>query len=344
MTKYEDPTTWRLQTPGGIPYRLVERSGDFGWQQTTCTESVLIEATSLRAFVREVFPLPTFLNGLPRWQALAMQGSLPLLARNIHFSNHVPGIPIDPFGADSDPELPEGTYHPILRVDITYDDATDSPGTGSGGDADDNDPTTFLQISCQAAGEYLRRQNLNSRWYNDATGIVRPNTDVDLPAAKLIPMTEWTITWPWLNYNFFKTVMVPRLRAANGKVNSTTYELLFDAPAETVQMVGWDYDEEHQILFSGEEELEAGQYIQNPVRLSVKMLEKNGGLLASSYLPVDVALDPEAPINHTQEAMYIGHNHFWRPEEGVWRRLLINEDNESVHELYDFNSLFAIPE
>jgi len=338
---YTDPTTWRQSTVGGIKYRLVNRSGNFGFNRTDATETVLIKATDLQAFVREVLPLPTFLNNMPIWQATAMKGNLPLIAKNVSWSSHVDGLPIDPFGADT--SAVTGTYHDIIKVEISYDDDPQSPGSGGGGDAKEDDPETFLEISCSAAGEFIRTESLNAYWFDDVGGDVTQNTTLELPNSVFVPLIEWNFTWPMLNYDFYKNTMVDRLRSANGRVNSSTFELLYSAPAETLLLTGWEHTEEHQMLFSSE--TSNPLYTHAPIRLTVKMLEKNVG-------PIQIRFGEQAGQNSpdkvtpdgdvVQEAPYVGHNHFWDKKEGRWRRYLTNgATGDSVYQSYDFNTLFT---
>jgi len=305
---------------------------------------MLIEAHRLQDFIREVFPLPTLINGLPMWQARAMSGTLPLLAKTIRFSEHVGGVPIDPFG--SDPEAPDGTYHPVIRVELSYDDSAEYPGSGGGGETSENDPETYLQIECTSSGEFLNTESAKAVWYNEATGITKQNVIPELPTGQYIPQQEWAITWPMLNYDFYKNTMVPRLRAANGRVNATTFSVLYDSPPETLLLTGWSASEEHQVLFFSE--LQDPLYTHAPIRLTVNILEKNVGLLTNRHITVEDLQDVEAPIDDdlwTNSPIYIGHNHFWHPEDGVWRRLLPEgfQARRSTYETYEFNNLFASP-
>lgn len=334
---YDDPSTWRLETAGHIRYKLCERSGSFDFDQVTCNEVILIRASDLPAFLRESFPLPTMVNGLPRWQARGMPGSMPILTKTVSWSEHVNGVPTDPF--NSDPDAPPKTYHPVIRVEITYNDNAEQPGSGGGGDANENDPETFLQIEASGAGEFLIIQSRNAQWQDDTNGQAEANTTADLPASRLVAETEWTITWPMLNYEFYKTVMVPRLRAARGTVNLTTYSLLYNAPAETLLLTGWDASEEHQVLFDNE--LPGGidsdpQFFHAPVRLTVKMLEKNAGALGTHY---SATFNPGG----SDRTVYAGHNHIWQPKEGKWKRLLVNGLDENLYHTYEFANLFAVP-
>lgn len=308
-----DPSTWRLTTPGGIPYKRHSENGHEGrmtWDAVEATEKYVIEAARLEDFLREMFPLPVVENGMSVIKYGTLQGSLNITASEVAWTGYPSGMAFDPFGADT--EASYGTYARLALVTVKFNDSLDK-GDNSGKGVDPTDPTTFLEISANAAGEFIHTPIPGSNWQN-ASGDSVENTTPNAPAQIIVPETEWSLTWPRVQGAYFRDTLIGRLRAILGKVNDSTYSLLYDAPAETLLFVGWDMSEERQVYFSSETGYVS--FLQKPLRISMKILEKRV----------------------TESGSIKGHNHVWRPGVG-WQKLLIN-GTDPLYTSYNYNSLF----
>lgn len=313
-----DPTTWRLTTPGGIPYKRHSEGGHEGrmtWDSLEVTEKYLIEASQLQAFLREMFPWPVTEadeDDIPIIKYGTLQGTLNITASEVAWTGYPPGQPFDPFSAD--PDAPFSTYARLALVTVKYNDSLDKGDNGGKG-SDPDDPTTFLEIGASASGEFIHTPIPGSSWEN-ASGESTNNTTPTAPAQIIVPETEWSLTWPRVSGKYFNNVLIGRLRNIMGKVNSTSYSLLYNAPAETLLFVGWDMSEERQVIFNSE--LGTLSFLQRPLRVSMKILEKRVV---------------------TENNAIKGHNHVWRPGSG-WQKLLIN-GTDPLYQSYNYNNLFA---
>lgn len=314
---YRDPTTWRQKTVGNIPYRTVSHEGTMTFEKVDATEEYLVAASDLQAFIRELFPLPVIKNGIPLYQYRPMPGSLRITASSVSWKSHDQGLPVDPWGAD--PNAPNGTYYPVCLVTVRYDDEVTKPD-GNEENPDENDPKTFLEISANSAGDFIHSPIPNSSW-EQTTGTSEPtsNTTPNAPVQLIVPETEWTLNWPRVSNQFFEDILITRLRDAMGKVNSDIYPLLYNAAAETLLFVGWTMSEERQFLFN--DETNQVQFLRPPLKVSVKMLEKQVEYIVGSTTHI------------------AGHNHVWRPGYG-WRRLLF-DGVTPLHQSHNFNNIFA---
>lgn len=310
-----DPSQWRLSTPGGIPYKRHSENGHEGrmtWDSMEVSEKYVIEASRVEDFLREMFPLPTVEDDIPVIKYGTLQGSINITASEVAWTGYPNGMAFDPFGAD--PDATYGTYARLALVTVKYNDSLDKGDNGGKG-ADPDDPTTFLEISANAAGEFIHTPIPGSSWEN-ASGESANNTTPTAPAQIIVPETEWSLTWPRVSGVYFRNVFIDRLRSILGKVNTSTYSLLYDAPAETLLFVGWEMSEERQVFFSAEQGTVS--FLQKPLRVSMKVLEKRV-----------VAEDNSIK----------GHNHVWRPGSG-WQKLLIN-GTDPLYASYNYDSLFA---
>jgi len=118
----EDPSTWRLQTSGGVKYKLVHGfpNGTFEDEDASIQEKYIIRSTDLLKFVSESFPstFSTPLGDIQVFPNRPMPGLGSLSTKNISFESLDSGRPVDPFG--SDPTASEKTYSQFLYVTITY--------------------------------------------------------------------------------------------------------------------------------------------------------------------------------------------------------------------------------
>lgn len=323
-SKYEDPTTWRLRSAGGIPIRLVERSGSFTSEDADAEEVYLVRASQLFSFILEVFPAPIPFGQSVLYPALRrFPGSFgPILkVKEASWESNVPGMPIDPFIAD--PLAPDGTYHPIVRLTLKYGTVKDEDEDDD--ESDPNDPDSFLRVTGRAAGEYIHSQAPGAKWQKKSIpDLDQPQSDEfgnpinpdekeqgqapNVPATILVPETEWTVTWSRIPLTVFRNQIVSRLRSRLGKVNSEVMPLLHGAKKETILFAGYDFDEQYTWRTD----------TQPPVRLSLKFLEKR----------------VESPIG-----VIGGHNHFYRPGKG-WERLLVNGEDPAFRSA-DMNGIWT---
>lgn len=311
-----DPSTWRLQTASGVRYKKLEHTGSLTFNSISCKEVYVIEDADLLTFIRDFFPLPELSSPvLPVTTYGVMQGKINITASNMEWQAHIEGLPIDPFQADVD--APYATYCRLLRVTVTFDDEVAKPENNG----DPADPTTFLEISANASGDFFHTPIPSAIWETSDTDSTGVNTAPNVPAQINVPEIDWTLTWPRVNELHFRNVLLPRMRAAMGKVNQNTFSLCYNAAPETLLFVGWDMSQERQFLFDEERSIAA--YLQLPIRVSLKFLEKR----------VEIE-------DGSSEGTLAGHNHLWRPGLG-WRRLLI-DGTDPIYASYNFDDLFTV--
>lgn len=291
---YENPNTWRLRTPLGIPFRIVENSGSFKAESASATGKYLIRATDLAAFVVEAFPSPIQFGNNVYYPASPTFAGTVLFVKEVSWQSHMPGLPCDPFNADS--SAPAGTYHPILEVDVEYGAQKDQNNQ-----TNPNDPKSFLRITGRAAGEYIHTDAPEAKWTTATAtgggGNAEPVKTPDVPSTVIVPEMEWTVTWERIPRNTWDTKIVDKLRDKLGLLNDSSVALLHGAPKETIMFVGFDFEEQYTWRTLN----------QPPVKLDLKFLEKR-------------VTDADGKTR--------GHNAFWRPGKG-WQRLLIDGTNPS---------------
>ena len=239
--------------------------------------------------------------------------------------------PIDPFSGDLG--APSNTYFPVIQVDINY----------KSGKNQTEDPFTFLEITGNAIGEYLHTPVPKSKWRCDTNTSIPPdededpgigggkgidpetnevscvrvpgdpevNRDVIPPITITVPETEWTLRWPQIRFEFFRDVLIHRLRILMGRVNSDPFPILFNAEPETLLFMGYTYKQQNT--------WRDGEINTPPVAIEMRIVEKR--ILWDGVIQ--------------------GHNDFWRPEQGRWCRLLVGGTN-NVYKSWDFNNLFKI--
>lgn len=143
------------------------------------------------------------------------------------------------------------------------------------------------------------------------------NRDPTVPITITVPTTEWTITWPRVNYEYFNEVLIHRIRASLGRVNYFPLAWLYNAEPETVLFAGWSREEKGSWRSS----------LTNKPPLSVefKMIQKR--------------IDWEGVVK--------GHNDVWRPGKG-WQKLKLDDKQQdgtsevgrSYYKTWDFDYLF----
>lgn len=307
---YRDPTTWRnFTTSKNIPYRILGHSGEFTEEGGSISQDLLVEANQVYNLATEFFP-PALLIGeffvTPKGAPYSL--TLPQFrAKRVSWKAHIDGLPIDPFGVDSD--APSAAYGKIAEVSIQYEASKDNNK-----DENKDDPTTFLEISSKASGEFITTNAPAGKWVDDSNAIPGQEIETDnkrptMPVTITIPEIEWTVRWPNIPDGFFGEV-IRRMRQTLGRVNSETLGILYNAPAETLLFVGWSHSEEY--TWRTEDPDDAIR-----ATLELSFLEK-----------------------HIQDGAAIyGHNHFWKDGEG-WQKLMFDGTNY-VYKSFDFSLLFA---
>ncbi|MCK9570117.1 hypothetical protein M0R72_14330 [Candidatus Pacearchaeota archaeon] len=289
-----DHNDWRLQTDGGIRYKLVDMSGSFEADNAEAKQTYIIRSQDLMAFVLESFPLIAFMgNTITIQRARSMPGYVGLLSRKVSFKAHTEGKPIDPFGVDGD--APDGTYEPYLTLDVDYT-------SGNCTEPDQDDPITFLEISSTASTNFLADTmgSFGAVWVSAPGTEEDPAVDIDVPSSVIETSIEWSFRWPQVPYEYFSDTLITRIRDRLGKVNSGPTKLFSNAPAETILFLGYSISQ------SATWNRKEGVTLP-PLNVDFKFLEKN-------FMAGDWTGEGE---------MQVTHNHIYRKGCG-WRRLLIN--------------------
>lgn len=306
-SNFDSPELWRLKTPGGIPYKYRGLTGAFDREAGSIIWSVLIESTKLLSFLEEMFPNETQFS---EFISVPQYFQLPELpgfgAVKVNFSSFDDSLPCDPFGHDTGAD--SGTYYPVIKCDVAFDTLK----TGE----DPNDPITFLEISSNTSGEFLTSPAPKAKWKSDGgpaeAGTTEENKDPNVAAQVLVPTTEWNVRWKQLSYEYFRDVVLVRLRKLLGRVNDDDFRSLFVTEPETLLMAGYSYNQTNTWRRRGSSEVQIP-----PVTLNIKFIEKhvvyNGSIK--------------------------GHNHFWRPGKG-WDYLLVDGENPTYRQT-NFNALFS---
>jgi len=293
---YEDSSTWRLSTVGGIPYKLVSMNGSFEVENGSVSLTVLVPSSRLLSFAEEVLPIPSLVGGFPSYESLGVITGTNLRAQRITWKGHTAAKPVDPFGFDGGGS--SGTYQPVCEAVIEY---------ASKQEEDENDPETFLEVSCNTAGEFIYSSAPKGKWEDPGGGGDEEKNKLQaLPINILVPESEWNVRWPKVPSKFWKETLVSRLRAALGKVNSNAMPLLFNAPAETILFAGYSLERSYSWR------------VTEPATfsLNMKFLEK-----------------------HIEDGNnVIGHNEAWKADEG-WKRILFDGVNP-LYQSVDLNDLF----
>ncbi len=236
---------FHLVTATGIPYRLISSAGSSDGTVETAQEVYLMDDDHVAAFLRESFPATTVTSGVPITNTRPMPGRTRLRTVNVTWEPFIQGKPIDPFFYDNAiaPAVHNETYGDLVQVTIDYSNEVE--------EQDPEDPDTYLEITANAAGEYLHIATPEAK-FNSATrssdgstivnGTDSPNTyPTGVPATIIVTETEWTVTWKRVDRQWFDDVLISRLRNAQGAVNSSKMPLLKDAFPETILFGGFTY-------------------------------------------------------------------------------------------------------
>jgi len=329
-SNYLRPRNWRGRTLGGIPYRLVDRVGSHQYAVGSVSETYLILARHLPAFLYESFPPPTIINGIPIYRPRLLPGTpsaANIVTKRISWRGHVEGKPVDPFNVDR--RALRGTYGQVLEVTIDYDNEQKEHK-----EKDPSDPFTFLEISASASGQFLSVPVPCNTCYSrtrSGNAIKEPVADAAARMDILVPEIEWTVRWSGVEYKFFRDTLLPNMRASIGKLNAETLLPLYDAPAFTMLFTGFSFEQEfrsYALYPNGEpvvipddaeddEDDDAGDDANdgeaNPDPEPENILDSD-----SANITVSVTMSFLEKNLLQADGTVIGHNHIWREETGRW--------------------------
>lgn len=324
-----NPENWRLHSNNGIvPLKYTGIEGEFQPQQGELQFKCVIQATSIKEFLLETFPPQIKVGNIFVPQSAGLPGLPAMTATKVTFKAQDDGLPIDPFGFDLD--APAGTYNRLIEVVVTY-------GMNRLQQPDPSNPFSFLEISGNHTGDYLSTTAPAGKWQlttgknipvkkPDGTsnapgasntpanpripGTTEPVADPTVPIVITVPECEWTVKWNQIPFEYFRDVLIYRLRWCIGRVNSDLFPVLFNLEPETLLFLGWNYTQSYT--------WRDGEIDTPPVSIEMKFKEKR--LIWNENV--------------------IGHNHVWRPGKG-WEYMLI-DGGQPVHNITDLNVLFQI--
>ena len=298
MADTMDPSTWRRTTAGGIPYKLVEGfpkiTGDES--KASATEKYIIRASDVEAFFAESIPAPIVYLETVYWPARRpMPGASILITKSVAFEPHVPGLPFDPFDADSG--APSGTYDPFCSVSISYETMQNE----SDDEQDPNDPETFLEHSVTAGGEFMSWPPNNCKLQPGVDAgqagdpaEQEPIKDRIAPIVKTIPTIEHVLKWK----NCLRPAW-PRIVDMLGHVNDR--EFVFSGKDTTSELAA----EKHCLLFMGVSGNQS--YLWDGASVGVQPWTLDFRFTQKQIIEGDRTY---------------GHNHIYSPKDGAWVQLL----------------------
>lgn len=304
---YEDPNSWRLQTGGtGVPYRIVNMSGEFGPEEAAAQMELLVPADKLVQFALEMFPQITYSGVFPVYPSFGKIYGTNLYAQRISWKGHVDGKPVDPFGVD--PGAHDDTYQKVCSVTVDFKTMNDQSVS------DPAQPETFLEISCSGGGHFLHTDAPGAKWkLTETAAIVAPETDAvgpDVPVGMTVPTVDWDLSWPRVPYGYWTNTLIDKIRTTLGQVNSTTMPIFANAPKGTILFVGYSLKKSYS--------WRSGVTYQSPFNLNMKFQEKR----------------IKDSAGNTR-----GHNDFWRPGYG-WR-YLTHKDGKPIYTYGDLTKIFT---
>ena len=315
---------WKLTTPLGIKHKLIRQWGSFQRDNATWNQEMCIRSCDLVNFIRECFPLPTISGNYLVFQRRMYPAGLPSLeCKSVDVAEFTSGRPIDPFGAGVSLYTPDeyaATFEPYLQVTVMY-----GPSPANDQTRDPNDPTTFLEISCSESGEFLSseiNQDGDLMWIDQNGSSEEPDDD-DKEVSRTVTsiVSEWTLKWPQIPYEFFMDEIKPRLTKAKGKVNSEPLPLFGDAPADTILFLNstWEHDHTWRDGHAG----------TSPVTVTMRFAEKNFEGMGW-VIPVGAGVG-------SMETVDVTHQHIWREGKG-WMVLMV--EGCPLYEQHDLMEIF----
>lgn len=287
---FYNPDDWPDKTKGGIPYRVLSRSGSAERDEETATEVYIIPANRLDEFLSESFPDPVDEGLVAIYNPRAYPG-VPgdvigatssgfrpdtYRTRRVSWREFIPQLPIDPFSVDA-----IGAGHgELVEVTIEYSDAIRTQTKG--------DPESYIHLAINSAGEYIHGEFPEGFW-GSATD---PIKEADFAAPIVVPEIEYTLEFlSPIPQKLWVARYMPDLRIYLGRVNDRVDIYLYNAPQETLMLSGWEAEEQ--------------QRNKRDVNLTVKVWEKN----RKFFDPALVGPDSDGLVQVT-------HNMFWRPGIG----------------------------
>ncbi len=270
-----DPSTWRLSTLIGIPYKLKDGTPTFSANRDgnmVVKETIIIEADNLLDFIAESVPVTeAFPGGVWAYiPARAYPGIPSLLTQSTEAKPLDTSKPADPTGID--PGASAGTYGGFMEVDVTYStiDATTE-------DEDEGEATTFLEISSDAGAEIIAANLEGSALYKleeerNIGGVIfpigafAPITDINNLITRIVPQIEWTVSFPLVN-NAVADIILGVARPLLGKINSAAMPVLKGASVGTIIFTSMGLRESYAV--------DANGVIQKQNQLSMKFSEKH---------------------------------------------------------------------
>ena len=330
-----------------IPYKFLGMDGGFNWGTGSIVAHILIPSNRLQDFLDYIFPPPVVNGFFERPDYVRLPGNENMAATDVSFFPFDDGKPIDPFDFDSAAPtgtyhelirldvvynaLKSPFSEPQTFLEITGNVTgefihTTQPGghyerrrnflfDADGDGVPETNGTEIKQIYQQNGG---KGDVVSAVIVDPATGeeiytniLLLDDEEIKnphVPVTLQVPMIEWTVRYPRMNYEFFRDVFVHRLRVAAGKVNLNPVAWLYDAPRHTLLFMGYALNEQST--------WRRGFVNKPPVTVEMKIVEKC----------IDWYGD------------YKGHNDVWKPGVG-WERLLDQEDKFQYQD-WDFDRLF----
>ena len=323
MSVNQPKSEWRMQSSTGVKVKLLSRKGSFSRGGAEGEEVYVIKAEDLMDFIHTGLPTPYIYAGVTYPGRAVMYGVPSLVVDSISFEGLTDGIPIDPFGFDSD--APDGTYEDDIKCVVKYKPREKGKDNE---DSDPSNPFSFLQVSSSSAGEFIASPIPGkARWSKLVYHSWEPDAgtweeidqgeveEANIPGTLKVSMTEWSVSWPQIPYDYFYNTVLPRLRYANGTVNSSTVGLFNRPPPATLLLNGWSTKEEYI--------WDLGNVTTPPISLEMRFLEKN-------FFSPDRA--------YPAPGIQVTHQHVYRPGKG-WQ--IIKIDNHYLYSGTDHNQIWS---
>jgi len=335
-----NPEQWRLVL-NGTPVKFMGVTGSFSAESGKVDATYLIKPYDMINFLIATFPPPIEIGSITVPQSSQLPGLPGLAATDVSFKALDDGRPIDPFGFD--PTAPSGTYGEFVEVTVTY-------GLNKLQEPDSNDPTTFLEVSCDSKSDFIAAipaasgggviqpetpaesaggENIEKvpdkttkkpQDPNIKSETVEPVESKDVMYKVRVTMTEWTLKWSQISYVYFNTVLLARLRWAEGHVNSLPMPLFGFNEPETMLLDSFRMTQQ----FSWRN----GFVSAPPCTVEMKLVEKR----------------------FIWRGIVVTHNHLWVPGVG-WSYYLIGGEYDAqgkvikpgypIYESRNLNALFA---
>lgn len=326
----------RLETDGGIPYRLQPGypTFDFAQDKVTATEVYIIPASRIGDFYFECMPgVRILMNGTT--PTLVINGGRPLPGTTFITTKTItlrpwqgdafPGDPFEVDRADLGNTAWQRTYAMYYEATITYET------TPFGGDDDDatpneQEPESFLEHSVSVGGQLIATQTAKVKIKEqtlsqnpgypdlDPTYVVPEadrveNKDPLLPTTRLIPGIEHNLKWRYCLRPAWSVI-----RASLGVLNDRALPLFFNAPAETIMFTG---------LSGSQQYLWTGQFTRNSIRVRPWNMDFK---FSERYI-----------IEAGEE---YGWNHVYSPLKGKWVRL-VRPDGKGMYTVANLKDIFT---